>query len=96
MPKDLPDPLPKKLNVGCGFDIRPGFLNVDAAAFHDPDLVADVTDLRMLPDGYFEEIVAQDVLEHFERSKTSTALTEWSRLLSPARQGRPLRGTPDR
>lgn len=79
----LPEPLPKRLNVGCGFDVRPGYLNVDLHARHHPDLVADVTDLPMLPSGYFEEIVAQDVLEHFERSRTAPALAEWSRLLAP-------------
>src|SRR3954449_9383032 len=59
----LPNPLPTRLNVGCGYDIRPGFLNVDNGDWHSPDLVADITDLVMLPSGHFEEIVAQDVLE---------------------------------
>jgi hypothetical protein len=83
MPVDLLDPLPTRLNVGCGWDHRPGFLNVDLMPKHNPDLVADVTDMPMLPSGHFEEIVAQDVLEHFERSKTMIALREWGRLLSP-------------
>ena len=78
----LPAPIPKRLNVGCGSDIRPGFLNVDFVPEHKPDLIADVTELPMLPSGYFDEILAQDVLEHFERSKTSVALAEWARLLS--------------
>ncbi|MBD0272146.1 MAG: methyltransferase domain-containing protein [Acetobacteraceae bacterium] len=79
----LPDPLPVRLNVGCGWDRRPGFLNVDLQAFHEPDLVADATDLPMLPDGHFEEVVAQDVLEHLERERTVPALREWARLLAP-------------
>jgi len=86
MPADmppLPDPLPKKANVGCGFDYREGYLNVDLHERHKPDLVADVTHLPMLPDAHFEEILAQDVLEHFERAKTAPALAEWSRLLAP-------------
>ncbi len=83
MSQNLPSPIPKRLNVGCGFDIRPGYLNVDFVDFHKPDLVANVTDLPMLPSGYFDEVVAQDVWEHFERSKTLPALTEWARLLSP-------------
>jgi hypothetical protein len=78
----LPDPLPRKMNVGCGYDYRAGYLNVDLHAVHNPDLVADVTALPMLPPGAFDEIVAQDVLEHFERAKTAPALTEWSRLLA--------------
>ncbi|MFC7399774.1 class I SAM-dependent methyltransferase [Chelatococcus sp. GCM10030263] len=63
--------------------MREGYLNVDFAPHHSPDLVADVTHLPMLPADYFEEIVAQDVLEHFERGKTQAALQEWARLLSP-------------
>jgi hypothetical protein len=38
----LPDPLPRKLNLGCGWDKRDGYLNVDLHGSHDPDLVADV------------------------------------------------------
>ncbi|GJE43735.1 DUF4214 domain-containing protein [Methylobacterium soli] len=79
----LPDPLPTRLNVGCGYDIRPSFLNVDNGDWHSPDLVADITDLPMLPSGHFEEIVAQDVLEHIARSKQVSALREWGRLLAP-------------
>ncbi len=73
---------PKRLNLGCGHDLRAGYLNVDLHEKHSPDLVADVTDLSMLPNGYFHEIVAQDVLEHLERHKTSLTLQRWSDLLA--------------
>ena len=79
----LPVPLPRKANLGCGYDIREGYLNVDLHQRHNPDLVADVSELSMLPSGYFEEIVAQDVLEHLERHKTLPTLREWARLLQP-------------
>lgn len=79
----LPDPLPTRMNVGCGYDVRPGYLNVDLQPKHQPDLVSDATHLPMLPSGHFEEILAQDVLEHFERERTQPALDEWSRLLRP-------------
>jgi predicted SAM-dependent methyltransferase len=74
-------PHAKKLNLGCGFDLRSGYLNVDFQDFHKPDLVADVRDLWMLPSGYFDEIVAQDILEHLPRLDAPKALAEWSRLL---------------
>ena len=57
-----PEAFPLRLNLGCGYDRKPGYLNVDFQAFHEPDLVADVTDLAMLPDGRYEEIVAQEAL----------------------------------
>lgn len=79
----LPDPLPTRINLGCGYDLRAGYLNVDLQPKHNPDLVADATHLPMLPSGHFEEILAQDVLEHFERDRTQPALDEWSRLLQP-------------
>ncbi len=79
----LPDPLPRRINVGCGFDIRPGFLNVDGQGFHNPDIVADFTDLSFLPEGHFDYLLAQDVLEHIERDKVPPTLAGWARLLSP-------------
>jgi predicted SAM-dependent methyltransferase len=74
---------PDRLNLGCGFDHREDFLNVDIHDFHHPDLLADVTALDMLPDGFYREIIAQDVLEHLPRTETVTVLSEWSRLLAP-------------
>jgi len=79
----LPNPLPTRINIGCGYDVRAGYLNVDLQPKHNPDLVADATHLPMLPSGYFEEILAQDVLEHLERDRTEPALAEWARLLAP-------------
>jgi len=74
---------PTRLNLGCGFDHREGYLNVDFQSFHEPDLVADVGDLPMLPSGRYSEIVAQDVLEHLPRTATVPTLAEWNRLLMP-------------
>ena len=75
---------PAKLNLGCGFDIRQGYLNVDIQPFHQPDLVADICNLNMLPSDYYEEIIAQDCLEHIPRTETQNVLNEWSRLLKPS------------
>ncbi len=80
---DLPAELPTRLNLGCGFDKRDGYLNVDFQDFHEPDLVADVRDLSALPDDHFEEVVAVDVLEHLERTETAPTLAEWRRVLAP-------------
>jgi predicted SAM-dependent methyltransferase len=72
---------PSKLNLGCGFDRKEGYLNIDMNEFHKPDLVADICDLKILPSNYYEEIIAQDVLEHIERGRTKQVLAEWNRLL---------------
>ncbi len=73
----------RKLNVGCGFDIKPGYVNIDLQAFHKPDIVADIIDLPMIPSNWAEELLASDVLEHIGRRQTSTALFEWNRVLQP-------------
>jgi hypothetical protein len=65
---------PNNLNLGCGFDKRPGYTNVDMNSFHSPDLVCDVLDLSVLPKNYYVEIVAQDILEHLPRNLTKSAL----------------------
>lgn len=77
------DPLawPRKLNLGCGWDRREGFVNVDLHAWHQPDLVADVRQLGFLPAGHYDEIIAQDVLEHLPRTQTGEVLMHWNRLL---------------
>lgn len=74
---------PRRLNLGCGFDLRPGYLNVDFQPFHKPDLVADVGKLDVLPADYYEEVLAQDVLEHMPRTSTRKILAHWNRLLAP-------------
>lgn len=74
---------PLKLNLGCGFDKRNGYLNIDFQAFHKPDLVADIRSLGMLPSGKYEEVMAQDVLEHLHQVDVIPALDEWHRLLMP-------------
>jgi predicted SAM-dependent methyltransferase len=83
MPGQAFDPSahPRRVNLGCGFDKRDGYVNVDLHSMHAPDLVSEVTDLRLLPSNYYEHAVAQDVLEHITRLRTRTALREWNRIL---------------
>jgi len=74
---------PDKINLGCGWDRKEGFLNVDAEDWHNPDLVADVRDLTFLPSSYYEYIYARDILEHINRTEIMNTLSEWYRLLKP-------------
>jgi predicted SAM-dependent methyltransferase len=73
----------RRLNLGCGYDRREGYINVDMNDFHAPDVVADVSDLSGFPSDFYEEILAQDVLEHMTREVSEIAFKEWARLLSP-------------
>jgi len=79
-----PSQFPRKLNLGCGLDRRKGYTNVDLPPRHEPDLVADVTSLAFLPADYYDEVLAQDVLEHLPRTSTRKTLVHWNRLLAPA------------
>lgn len=86
-PVDSIDPvpdadLPRRLNYGCGYDKREGYLNVDMDPGCQPDLLIVGNDLSALPRGWFEEIVAIDVLEHIPRRETPHILLEWADLLA--------------
>jgi len=76
-----PGRFPRRINLGCGLDRRDDCLNIDLNAFHHPDLVCDVTDLRMLPGGYYDYALASDVLEHIPRPVIQNTLKEWNRIL---------------
>ncbi len=52
-----------KLNLGCGQDMREGYLNLDFAPLPGLDVVHDLQQLPLrLDDAQCEETVCQDVL----------------------------------
>ncbi len=71
-----------KLNIGCGSDIKPGWINLDIRQLPGVDLVCDARKLPM-DDGSVDEIEAAAVLEHFWWSETEAVLREWARALKP-------------
>ncbi len=80
----MPNPLPDRvfLNLGCGKDIRDGFINIDLFS-DDPRVVyGDVRKLE-LPDNSADLILASDILEHFSHRETQSILNEWARVLKP-------------
>jgi len=52
-----------RLNLGCGADIRPEYLNVDMHRYDGVDTVADIVTLNY-PNESFIEILAKDIIEH--------------------------------
>ena len=54
-----------KLNLGCGNDIKKGWLNLDVAAIEGVDIVHDLSVLPLpLESDTFSEVMCQDILEH--------------------------------
>jgi len=57
----------RKLNLGCGADIREGWVNLDAAKLEGIDVVHDINRLPLpFESEEFDYILCQDVLEHVE------------------------------
>jgi hypothetical protein len=56
----------QRLNIGCGRDIRSGWINVDRRPNPGVDVVLDIDLAQRWPfdDGAFQEVLCQDVLEH--------------------------------
>lgn len=56
---------PLRLNLGCGADIRPGWVNLDNRPLPGVDVVHNILHLPWpFPDAHFEEVHAKDVFEH--------------------------------
>lgn len=57
----------KKLNLGCGQDIKKGYVNLDKRKLHGVDVIWDINK-QPLPfkNNEFDEIYADNVLEHTE------------------------------
>ena len=54
-----------KLNLGCGFKKRDGFVNIDSSGHCSPDLVLDLNEIPWPFDGdSVDEVVMESVIEH--------------------------------
>jgi SAM-dependent methyltransferase len=73
--------LPTRVNLGCGTDIRPGWVNLDSAALPGVDVVHAIGDGPLpFDDASVDEVLAKDVLEHVELIPT---MQELHRVLRP-------------
>lgn len=71
-----------RLNLGCGDDIKPGYLNVDFRQTHPNVVIADLSTYPWpFADGCAKEVLMLDFLEHFSYRKTRTILLECARIL---------------
>jgi predicted SAM-dependent methyltransferase len=84
-----------KLNLGCGLDIRRGYINIDVRRTGPNVLVMDLERefLRPFPDESAEEVVCKDFLEHLSWRVVEDFLRDVHRVLR--RGGRLLIQCPD-
>ncbi len=69
-----------KLNIGCGNDIQPDYINIDLRQTHYSVIVADIRELPYEPNAV-DEIRAMDVYEHVSFIESKDLLKYWSSLL---------------
>ena len=84
-----------RLNLGCGLDVRDGYINIDVRKVHPKILVLDLEKelLRPFPDGSAEEIIAKDFVEHLSWRVVEDFLRDCYRVLK--RGGRMYIQVPD-
>lgn len=71
----------RKLNVGCGTDIREGWVNLDNANIPGVDVVHNIEQLPLpFGDNMFDEVECQDILEHIDYPPV---LKDIHRILAP-------------
>ena len=57
----------RKLNIGCGRDIKKGYVNLDGSRIKGVDVVHNLDNYPWpFPSNYFEEIYSRDSIEHLK------------------------------
>ncbi len=69
-----------KLNIGCGYEKKEDFINIDISQAVKPDQVVDVEKGLPFPDNTFEHIYSDNCLEHIKPDKWEFVLNEISRI----------------
>ena len=70
-----------RLHIGCGTNLRPGWVNIDRVA-RAPGVVTDVDPTALpYPDGTVCEVLAEHVFEHFTFAEEAAVWQEMARVL---------------
>lgn len=70
-----------KLHLGCGTKKLEGWINIDSVEACKPDLVHDISQPLPYDDQTADEVLAEDLLEHFDKYLRYVVFYEWVRVL---------------
>lgn len=70
-----------KLHLGCGTKKLEGWINIDSVEACKPDLLHDISQPLPYDDLTADEILAEDLLEHFDKYLRFIVFYEWVRVL---------------
>ncbi len=70
-----------KLHLGCGTNKKDGWVNIDSVADCNPDQVLDLTKPLPYDDLSVDEILAEDLLEHFDKYFRFIVFSHWMKVL---------------
>lgn len=70
-----------KLNLGCGLKKKEGWINIDSASDCHPDILLDLSEPLPFEDQSVDEILADAVLEHFDKYARYFLLCHWVKVL---------------
>jgi predicted SAM-dependent methyltransferase len=82
-----------KINLGCGHNVLPGWLNVDIEGGRHGRVYMDLTRPWPLPDDAFDAVLCEHMIEHVPRESGRHVIREAFRVLKPGGQIRIV--TPD-
>jgi len=69
-----------KLNIGCGWDKKEGFMNIDKSPEVNPDIIVNIEKGLPFPDNSFNTIYSCHCLEHVRPQYWSFVLNEIARV----------------
>lgn len=68
-----------KLNLGCGPDIKDGYVNIDTCPLDARVVKQDIRNLEYAENSV-DEIYAKDIIEHMSLSDFKNAVKNWSKI----------------
>lgn len=72
-----------KLNIGCGFECKPDYINIDSDPRVRPDIIRNIERGLPFSDNTCEEIFCKHIMEHISPDLIHFIMREFYRVLIP-------------